>query len=169
MPKGVRVNIMWRSVVDRVSHSLTFAFEEVKRVSAPRARRVSACERSSAWRNVERVAPQVDLVAVRDVGVRQVHREHRDLLLHGRAEQEGLPVLQSKFQPAQVAHPFVIEPLLAVADGQDVALGIEDREGVAVLKDADPIIQPRAGGHDVVLVLDLDYLVHDWSFSTSWW
>jgi hypothetical protein len=109
---------------------------------------------------VQRVARQDHAVSVRDVGIGQVDDEDGALLAH-RGTQKKRPVrIQAELKAAQEPCPLVVEALLALSDGSDVAVEAEDGERVAVLEDLGAVVHPRRGRQDVVLVLDADDLFH---------
>src|SRR5579859_2143689 len=110
---------------------------------------------------MKRVPSQRDESILGDIRIREIHREHRELLLDGGTQEERLTTLKPQFESAQVSGAFVVEPLFAVANRQDVPFGFEDAEVFTMLEDSDAVIEPRTCGHDVVLIVDLNYLVHE--------
>ena len=77
-------------------------------------------------------------------------------MARGRPEQERSLIPEADAQAGQVAGPAVVEALLALADGLDVAPAIEDRKRLAVLEDLVVLVGQRARRKDVVAAVDLD-------------
>jgi hypothetical protein len=62
----------------------------------------------------------------------------------------------------------VIQTLFAPPERADVAVQIEDREGIAVLQHCGAVGSLRRTRQDVVLILNLDYVFHSGSHFVVW-
>ena len=60
---------------------------------------------------------------------------------------------------------MVIQPLFTVPEHAEVAVQVEQSEGVAVLEHGRALARARGGRQDVELILNLDYVFHDASVS----
>jgi hypothetical protein len=86
----------------------------------------------------------------KEVRVGQGHGEQVVLVADRRGQEEGAGPFQFQHQAGQVAGALVVESFLAQAAGLDVAVVVEDGEGVAVLEDARAVVRRAGGGEDVV-------------------
>ena len=73
-----------------------------------------------------------------DVHIRigEIDRERSIVVLYNRTQQQGSLALKTQFVPRQITSVVEVETLRAFADNPDVAVIIEDREGVTVLEAA---------------------------------
>ena len=62
---------------------------------------------------------------------------------------------------------MVIQPLFTGPEHADVAVQVEQSEGVAVLEHRRALASARGGRQDVELILNLDYVFHDASVSKA--
>jgi len=110
--------------------------------------------------DVDQPTRQEAVLANLDVGIGEVHGEEDVVVPDRGAEQKGAHAGQPELQPGEESGPVVVEPLLPQAQGDDVARVVEDGEGVPVLEHSGPLVRPRGGRQDVVLVLQLDDVFH---------
>src|SRR5579859_603265 len=71
------------------------------------------------------------------------------VLLDRRAEKERPILVQQEQQAREITGAVVVQALLAQAAGLDVAVVVEDGEGVTVLQDARLLISYRGRGLDI--------------------
>ncbi len=105
-------------------------------------------------------------LAERHVRIGEIRAEQLVVFLDARAEQQRPHAVQPQPESGHVTGAFVIQALLAGAKDADVAVQVEHRERVAVLKDCRALANARRSGQDVELVLDLNHVFHATSPST---
>src|SRR5690606_12549450 len=82
---------------------------------------------------------------VEDVGVGQIGGQGRVVVLDDGAEQQRLPAVDQQLQPGEIAGVPMVDAFGTALGGNDVAVVVEHREGVAVLERARPPILQRSG------------------------
>jgi hypothetical protein len=90
-----------------------------------------------------------------EVGVGQVEGESRVVAPGRRSQQQRAVSRQAQLQAGQMARAPVIDPLLAQALRTDVAVPIEDGEGLAMLEDLVVGIGQLRSSLDVIAGIDL--------------
>ena len=100
------------------------------------------------------------LLGKRRVGVGDVGAEQLVVVLDAGAQEERTPIVQAQPEAREIARSFVIQALLARAERPDVAVEIEQREGIVVLEHRAALAGARRGRQDVELILDLNEIVH---------
>lgn len=90
-----------------------------------------------------------DAAVAGDVGVGEVHGQHVVVFLDGGAEEERPVGAEAEQQAGEEAGAVEVEAFLAEADGLDVAVMVEDGEGVALFEDSGLVVGGRRRGDDV--------------------
>ena len=101
-------------------------------------------------RQVERAEREPRLTVAPQVRVGEGHGELVVLVPDIRAEEERPAPFQLQEQAGEIARPLVVQTFLAQSARLDIAVVVEDREGVAVLEHAGPLISQAGGGQDVI-------------------
>ena len=96
----------------------------------------------------------------RHVGIGQIDREERVVLLHRRAQQQRALRSDRQLEAGQEARPFVVEALGARQDGVDVAVPVEHGEGFALFEHLHPVVGERGRREDVKLIVPANDVVH---------
>ena len=93
-----------------------------------------------------------------DVGVREVRGEERPGPLHGGAEEQQRASPHEQLESGEEARAVVVEALLAASELADVAVSVEDREGVTLLEHPGAVVEALRRREDVEAVVDLEDL-----------
>src|SRR5690625_2435059 len=95
-----------------------------------------------------RILGQLQPVAVKDVGVGEIHRKQDIVVLKGTAEQKGTPSFEGQAHHREVAAVPMIEALGTAGSRRYIAVGIEEAEGVPLLEGAKTPLRKRRGRRD---------------------
>jgi hypothetical protein len=97
------------------------------------------------------LAPHRDLAVGQEVGIAEIRREYRIIVLGHRAQQQRPPFLEQELKLRQHARIAVINPFRVAGLAADVAAVVDDREGVAVLERAGtPLLQGVADRNGIL-------------------
>jgi hypothetical protein len=88
-------------------------------------------------------APRNRGVTQGDVGVREVDREEDVVLRDRRAEKKWPFVSEPQSGAGNVPCALVVDAVLTSSETTDIAVGIEDREGLPLLEHATPRVRER--------------------------
>jgi hypothetical protein len=99
---------------------------------------------------VERAEGNPHLAVAEQVRVGEGHCQLVILVADGGTQEERPPPFHSQQQAGEVARPLVVQALLAKAARLDVAVVVEDGEGVPVLEHPGPFVGGAGSGQDVV-------------------
>ncbi len=102
--------------------------------------------------DVDQVLGQDEAVAGVEIGIGHVGAEQHVVVADRRAEQQRPLAVDAHLELRQIAGIAVIESGSQPLDLGNVAVGVEDREGVAVLERARAFLERRARGRDVELI-----------------
>src|SRR5262249_52086128 len=83
---------------------------------------------------MQRVPLQNDLLALKYVGVGQVHRQNRVGVMQVRPQQQRLEVVDRQFEPRQKPGVVVKQAIRSALGGANVTMAIQNHEGVAMLE-----------------------------------
>src|SRR4051812_49357041 len=99
-----------------------------------------------------------DLPVFAYVRVGEIGTKEDVVLLYGRTEQKRTLHSKAKRPAGEVAGSLMIEALLSPAYRLQVAIAIEDREGVAMLKHPNAVVHDRGGRRNIKLVFNANDL-----------
>ena len=95
--------------------------------------------------DVDQILLQDDALAVIDVGIGEVDRQRGIVVAQVRTEQQRLGLVQHQFEPRQIARIGIEQAVGAAGGGADVAMAVENNEGVVMFQRA---TRPRGlAGH----------------------
>ena len=100
-------------------------------------------------REVHGVLGQHQRLALLDVGIGEIDVEHRVVGAHGRAQQQRAALLDGELQARKKPRVLVIEAQRIAAAAGEIAVMIEQREGIAVLQCARRLVDQRIVRRDV--------------------
>ena len=105
-------------------------------------------------------ARHLQAVVAAHVDVGEIGDEDDVVVAHRRAEEERPPTRQEQFDGREKARPAVVEPLFLGFSADDVAVLIEDGEGVAAFEHAQRPGGPLRVGENRELIVELQYVRH---------
>ncbi len=119
-----------------------------------------ALPKQYAAENVYRAFRNHQFFFVVEILIGQIDSEQTVIALDRRIQQQWTAALQQQFEPRQESRAFMVDAMLAAAYGLDIAVAIEQRKRIVVLKHACEAIGARRSRGGIPVVADVQRVIH---------